>query len=103
MREQERRVEETVSEGRFRTIGEAVAWCAREPDVAVSYKMLYDWFRQWGYRNKAPQPMAEKAGQQVQEAWKKEGYRQPCKRRGQYQSGNHKSPVKTLPPPEPLE
>jgi len=103
MREQERRVEEAVSEGRFRTIGEAVAWCARKPDVAVSYKMLYDWFRRWGYWNKVPQPMAEKAGQQAREAWKKEGYRQPCRRRGQYQSENHKSPVKTLTPPEPLE
>jgi hypothetical protein len=36
--EQERRVGEVVAEGRFRTIGEAVAWGRRELDVAVSYK-----------------------------------------------------------------
>jgi hypothetical protein len=41
-REQEQRVGEAVSEGRFRTIGEAVAWCRRELGVAVSYKKLYD-------------------------------------------------------------
>ncbi len=35
-REQEQRVGEAVSEGRFRTIGEAVAWCRRELGVAVS-------------------------------------------------------------------
>jgi transposase len=39
-REQEQRLREAVSEGRFRTIGEAVAWCRRELGVAVSYKKL---------------------------------------------------------------
>jgi transposase len=62
-----------VSEGRFRTIGEAVAWCRRELAVEVSYKKLYDWFRRWGYRKKAPRPMAAKADAQAQEAWKKGG------------------------------
>jgi hypothetical protein len=38
-------MEEAVSEGRFRTIGEAVEWCGKELGVAVSYKELYDWFR----------------------------------------------------------
>ena len=42
---QEQRLREAVSEGRFRTIGEAVAWCRRELGVAVSYKKLYSWFR----------------------------------------------------------
>jgi transposase len=69
-REQERRVGEAVSEGQFRTIGEAVAWCAKELGVEVSYKKLYDWFRLWGYRKEVPRPMAEKAD--AQEAWKKE-------------------------------
>jgi len=70
-REQERRVGEAVSEGRFRTIGEAVAWCRRELGVAVSYKKLYDWFRRWGYRKKVPRSMAEKADVQAREGWKK--------------------------------
>jgi hypothetical protein len=35
--------------------------------VAVSYKKLYDWFRRWGVLR----PMAEKAAQRAQEAWKK--------------------------------
>jgi len=65
-REQEQRVGEAVSEGRFRTIGEAVAWCRRELGVAVSYKKLYDWFRRWGYRKKVPRPMAAKADVQAQ-------------------------------------
>ncbi len=65
-REQERRVGEAVSEGRFRTIGEAVAWCRRELGMAVSYKKLYDWFWRWGYREKVPRPMAEKADVQAQ-------------------------------------
>jgi len=34
--EQERRVGEAVSEGQFRTIGEAVTWCGRELAVEVS-------------------------------------------------------------------
>jgi transposase len=71
MREQEWRLRETVSEGRFRTIGEAVAWCEKELGVRVSYKKLYDWFRRWGYRKKVPRPMAEKADVQAQEGWKK--------------------------------
>ena len=70
-----------MSEGQFRTIGEAVAWYGRELGVEVSYKKLYDWFRRWGYRQKVPQPMAEKTNAQAQKAWKK-GYRQPCRRRG---------------------
>jgi transposase len=37
---QEQRLWEAVSEGRFRTIGEAVAWCRRELGVAVWYKKL---------------------------------------------------------------
>jgi hypothetical protein len=36
---------EVASEGRFRTIGEAVAWGRRELGVAVSYKKRYSWFR----------------------------------------------------------
>jgi hypothetical protein len=67
-------VGEAVSEGQFRTIGEAVAWCGKELAVEVSYKKLYDWFRRWGYRKKVPQPMAEKADVQAQEGWKKGGY-----------------------------
>ncbi len=43
----------------------------RKLGVEVSYKKLYDWFRRWGYRKKAPRPMAEKADAQAQEAWKK--------------------------------
>jgi transposase len=78
---QERRVGKAVSEGQFRTIGEAVAWCGKELAVEVSYKKLYDWFRRWGYRKKVPQPMAEKTNAQAQKAWKK-GYGQPCRRRG---------------------
>ncbi len=39
--EQERRVGEAVSEGQFRTIGEAVAWCRRELAVEVSCKKWY--------------------------------------------------------------
>jgi len=74
-------VGEAVSEGQFRTIGEAVAWCRRKVGVEVSYKKLYDWFRRGGYRKKVPQPMAEKAEPQAQEAWKKGGYWQPCRRR----------------------
>ena len=77
--EQERRVEEAVSEGRFRTIGEAMAWCEKELGVEVSYKKLYDWFRRGGYRKKVPRPMAEKAD--AQEGWKNGGYWQPCRRR----------------------
>jgi hypothetical protein len=71
MQEQERRVGEAVSEGRFRTIGEAVAWCRRGLGMAFSYKKLYDWFRRWGYRKKVPRPMAEKADAQAQGAWEK--------------------------------
>ena len=61
---------------------EAVAWCRKELGVEVSYKKLYDWFRRGGYRKKVPRPMAEKAEPQAQEAWKKGGYCQPCRRRG---------------------
>ena len=71
--EQERRVGEAVSEGRFRTIGEAMAWCEKELGVAVSYKKLHYWFRRWGYRKKVPRPMAEEADVQAQEGWKKGG------------------------------
>ena len=67
---------------RFRTIGEAMAWCRRELGVAVSYKKLYYWFRRWGYQKKVPRPMAEKADGQAQEGWKKGGCWQPCRRRG---------------------
>ncbi len=52
---------------RFRTIGEAMAWCEKELGVAVSYKKLHYWFRRWGYRKKVPRPMAEKADVQAQE------------------------------------
>jgi len=74
---QAQRLREAVSEGRFRTIGEAMAWCEKELGVAVSYKKLYYWFRRWGYRKKVPRPMAEKADVQAQEGWKKGGYWQP--------------------------
>jgi len=74
---QEQRLGEAVSEGRFRTIGEAMVWCEQELGVVVSYKKLYDWFRRWGYRRKVPRPMAEKADVQAQEGWKKGGYWQP--------------------------
>ena len=79
---QAQRLREAVSEGRFRTIGEAMAWCEKELGVAVSYKKLYDWFRRWGYRKKVPRPMAEKADVQAQGGWKKRGCWQPCRRRG---------------------
>ena len=79
---QEQRLREAVSEGRFRTIGEAMACCEKELGVAVSYKKLYDRFRRWGYRKKVPRPMAAKADVQAQEGWKKGGYWQPCRRRG---------------------
>jgi len=46
--------------------------------VAVSYKKLYDWFRRLGVLR----PMAAKADVQAQEGWRKEGYGQPCRRRG---------------------
>ena len=68
---QAQRLREAVSEGRFRTIGEAMAWCEKELGVKVSYKKLYYWFRRWGYRKKVPRPMAEKANVQAQEGWKK--------------------------------
>ena len=67
---------------RFRTIGEAMAWCEKELGVVVSYKKLHDWFRQWGYWRKVPRPMAGKADVQAQEGWKKRGYWQPCRWRG---------------------
>jgi transposase len=79
---QEQRLREAVSEGRFRTIGEAMAWCEKELGVKVSYKKLHYWFRRWGYRKKVPRPMAEKADVQAQEGWKKGGYWQPYRRRG---------------------
>jgi transposase len=79
---QAQRLREAVSEGRFRTIGEAMAWCEKELGVAVSYKKLYYWFRRWGYRKKVSRPMAEKADVEAQEGWKKGGYWQPCRRRG---------------------
>jgi transposase len=53
--------EKRYRKGGFQTTGEAVAWCAKELGVEVSYKKLYDWFRRWGYRKKVPRPMAEKA------------------------------------------
>jgi transposase len=67
---QEQRLREAASEGQFRTIGEAVAWCRRELGVAVSYKKLYDWFWRWGYRKKVSRPMAEKADVRAQGGWK---------------------------------
>ena len=70
-REQERRVGEAVSEGRFRTIGEAVAWWSRKLGVEVSHKRLCDWFRRWGYRKRVPRPMTERADHQAQRAWKR--------------------------------
>ena len=48
-----------------------MAWCEKELGVAVSYKKLHYWFRRWGYRKKVPRPMAEKAAQRAQEAWKR--------------------------------
>jgi transposase len=59
-------------EGRFRTIGEAVAWCAKELGVEVSQKKLYSWFRRWGYWKKAPRPIAEKTEEPAQGACNKE-------------------------------
>jgi hypothetical protein len=67
---QEQRLREAASEGRFRTIGEAMAWCEKELGVVVSYKKLYYWFRRWGYRKKVPRPMAEKADVRAQAGWK---------------------------------
>ena len=38
-------------EGGFRTVGEAVRWCAEVPGIEAPY-----WFRRWGYRKKVPRP-----------------------------------------------
>jgi transposase len=74
---QEQRLREAVSEGRSRTIGEAMAWCEKELGVVISYKKLYYWFRRWGYRRKVPRPMAGKADGRTQEGWKGGLYWQP--------------------------
>jgi transposase len=79
---QEQRLQEVASEGRFRTIGEAMAWCEKEVGVVVSYKKLYYWFRRWGYRKKVPRPMAEKTEERALGACKKGGALEPCRRRG---------------------
>ena len=74
---QEQRLREAVSEERFRTIGEAMAWCEKELGVVVSYKKLHNWFRRWGYRKKVPRPMAEKAEERAQEGCKKRAIGSP--------------------------
>ena len=73
---QEQRLREAASEGWFRTIGEAMAWCEKERGVEVSYKKLYYWFRRWGYWKKVSRPMAEKADVRAQGGGKG-GYWQP--------------------------
>jgi transposase len=73
---QGQRLWEAVSGGRFRTIGEAMAWWEKELGVKVSYKKLYYWFRRWGYWRKVPGLMRGKADVQAQEGWKKGGYLQ---------------------------
>jgi hypothetical protein len=70
---QGQRLREAVSEGRFRTIGEAMAWCEKEVGVKVSYEELYYWFRRQGYRRRVPQPMAGKADGQAREGWRRGG------------------------------
>jgi len=79
---QEQRLREAVSEGRFRTIGEAMAWCEKELGVKVSYKKLYYWFRRWGY----PEEGATANGGESKCAGaggvEKGGYWQPCRGRG---------------------
>ena len=74
---QAQRLREAVSEGRFRTIREAMAWCEKELGVAVSDKTLYYSFRRWGYRKKVPRPMAEKAEERAQEGCKKRAIGSP--------------------------
>ncbi len=54
--EQEAKLKEAVSEGRFRTVGEAVRWCAEVLGIEVSEGKVYHWFRRWGYRKKVPRP-----------------------------------------------
>jgi hypothetical protein len=68
---QGQRLREAMSEGWFRTIGEAMGWCEKELGVKVSYGELYYWFWRWGYRRRVPRPMAGKADVQAREGWKK--------------------------------
>ena len=60
--QQEARLRQAVLEGRFRTVGEAVRWCAQILGIEVPYGL-----RRWGYRKKGPRPLAEKADVGVQE------------------------------------
>ena len=72
--EQEAKLKEAVSEGRFRTVGEAVRWCAEVLGIEVSEGKVYYWFRRWGYRKKVPRPLAQKADVEAQEVWKKKAF-----------------------------
>ncbi len=54
--EQEAQLKEAVSEGRFRTVGEAGRGCAEVLGIEVSEGKVYYWFRRWGYWKKAPRP-----------------------------------------------
>ncbi len=64
---------EAVSEGRFRTIGEAVAWCRKEWGGGFVQEVVPTGFGVGASRKKVPRPMAEESGCAGAEAWKKGG------------------------------
>ena len=70
--QQEARLRQAVEEGRFRTAGEVVRWCAEALGIEAP-----DWLRRWGYRKKVPRPLAERADVQAQEAWERGAFGGP--------------------------
>jgi transposase len=63
-----------VTEGTFRTIGEAVAWVEQNCGQRYTYWGMRSMFRRLRFKKKVPRPLGEKASLEAQEAWKKGGW-----------------------------
>ena len=75
--EQEAKLRQAVSEGRFRMLGEKVRWCGEVLEVEVSEGKVYYWFWRWGYWKKVLRPLGERAHEQAQEARGKGAFGSP--------------------------
>jgi transposase len=69
--EQQAEFEAQAKEGKFRTAGEAQRWVERRFGVRYTHWGIRSMFRSKRWKKKVPRPIAAKANEEVQRAWKK--------------------------------
>ena len=68
---QQAEFEAQAKEGKFRTAGEAQRWVERHFGVRYTHWGIRSMFRSKRWKKKVPRPIAAKASEEVQRAWKK--------------------------------